>query len=226
MRGFGPRVTRVFAVVTILLGACAQQAPVMRPPPPALITKIQLPEPSPEREPEWIDLMADVEGDRMLPVLSGEIERIDCKTGIEDLHARMAVEARGGQIASFAYYSKWRPRTCSLEMKRDDPETKWRLTPDGATRVQTPHGLFLIRVEADAYVFEFQDVERGRFCGMDGHTNGTMGIKRRSAVPECTVAGLLDRDDDPAPLRDPAGHGVLAAGKQPFRAGVSGENAE
>ena len=77
MRGFGPRVTRVFAVVTILLGACAQQAPVMRPPPPALITKIQLPEPSPEREPEWIDLMADVEGDRMLPVLSGEPVSVD-----------------------------------------------------------------------------------------------------------------------------------------------------
>ncbi len=212
MQGFGPKVTRVFAVVTILLSACAQQAPVMRPPPPELVKKIEQPPPvSTEVETEWLDRMADLQGDKRLPALAGEIERIDCKSGIEDLHARMAVEARGGQVASFAYYSKWRPRTCSLEMKRDAPETKWRLTPDGATRVQTPHGMFLIRVEADAYVFEFVEVERRRFCGMDGETNGTMRIKRRAGIPQCSVAGLLDRDDEPLPLRAADRHDVVTA---------------
>lgn len=198
----------------------------MRPPPPELVRTIELPEPAPQLEPEWVDQMADVKGDRMLPVLAGEIEQIDCMKGVEDLHARMAVEARGGQVASFAYYSKWRPRTCSLEMKRDAPETKWRLTTDGATRVQTPNGMFLIRVEADAYVFEFLDVERRKFCGMEGHTNGTMRIGRRSAVPECSVAGLLDRDDEPAPLREPGGRGVLTAVERPFSTGAAGWDAE
>lgn len=221
MQRFGPKVTRVFAVVTILLGACAQQAPVMRPPPPELVKKIELPPPaSTEIEPEWVDRMADLKGDKPLPALTGEIEQIDCKSGVEDLHARMAVEARGGQVVSFAYYSKWRPRTCSLEMKRDAPETKWRLTPDGATRVQTPDGMFLIRVEADAYVFEFLDVERRKFCGMDGETNGTMRIKRRSAIPQCSVAGLLDRDDEPMPLHEPEAHRLATTVESPVRAGA------
>lgn len=229
MQGFGPTVTRFLAVVTILLGACAQQAPVMRPPPPAVTQKFEWREPPPliEAEPEAdpADLMADIKGDRLLPSLAGELERIDCKSGVEDLHARMAVEARGGQIASFAYYSKWRPRTCSLEMKRDAPDTKWRRTPDGATRVQTPQGMFLIRTEADAYVFEFQDIERRKFCGMEGHTNGTMRIKRKSAVPECSVAGLLDRDDGPVASSAP-GPQVLTAGGRSSDGGASSLNAE
>lgn len=177
-----------------LLGACAHEQPlVMRPPPPDLVI-IEPQVMVPEVEPEVTDLMADRPGDRALPALAGEIEQIDCKVGVEDLQARMALEARGGQIAGFSYYSKWRPRTCSIDMQQDNPAIKWRLTADGATRVQTPHGSFLIHAEADAYVFEFLDVERRKFCGMDGYTNGTMTIKRRGSRPECSVAGLLDRE--------------------------------
>lgn len=139
--------------------------------------------------------MARVPGDSVLPALSGEVEQIDCKVGTEDLHARMALEAHGGQVRSFAYYSKWRPRTCSMNMQRNDPETQWRQTADGATRVQSPHGTFLIRELPGSYEFEFIDVQRQPFCGMDGHTNGKMIIKRRSPTPLCSVAGLLDRAD-------------------------------
>lgn len=186
-------------MVTLLLGACAHEQPlVMRPPPPELVT--EKPAVTPEEVQEDIDRMADVPGDRMLPALDGELEQIDCKVGSEDLHARMALEARGGQVAGFAYYSKWRPRTCSLDMQRADPMTKWRLTEDGETRVQTPYGSFLIRAQPGAYEVEFVDVERQRFCGMDGHTNGRMIVKRRSPQPQCSVAGLLDRDDSSAAL--------------------------
>lgn len=187
-------------VVTLLLGACAhEQALVTRPPPPELVT--EKPAATPEEVQDEIDRMADVPGDRVLPALDGELERIDCKVGSEDLHARMALEARGGQVAGFAYYSKWRPRTCSLDMQRADPMTKWRLTEDGATRVQTPHGSFLIRALPGAYEVEFVDVERQPFCGMDGHTNGKMTVKRRSSKPQCSVAGLLDRGDSSAALQ-------------------------
>lgn len=189
-------------VVTLLLGACAHEQPlVMRPPPPELVTEKA--EVTPEEVQDEIDRMADVPGDRMLPALDGESEQIDCKVGSEDLHARMALEARGGQVAGFAYYSKWRPRTCSLDMQRADPMTKWRLTGDGATRVQTPYGSFLIRALPGAYEVEFVDVERQRFCGMDGHTNGVMTVKRRSSKPQCSVAGLLDRDDSSPDLQSP-----------------------
>jgi hypothetical protein len=190
-------------VVTLLLGACAHEQPlVMRPPPPGLVAEPPLA--TAEEIQEEADRMADLPGDRMLPELDGRAERIDCKSGVEDLYARMALEARGGQIASFAYYSRRRPRTCSMDMRRDDPAIKWRLTSDGATRVQTPNGSFLIRALSDAYEFEFLDVERQRFCGMDGYINGTMTIRRKHSNPECSVKGLLDRDDgEVADVGDP-----------------------
>ncbi len=188
------------ALLALLLGACAVEKPlvkppeplVMRPPPPDLVVPVE----TPEEIQEAIDRMADVPGDRMLPALSGKIEQIDCRSGVEDLHARMALEAHGGQIASFAYYSKRRPRTCSMDMRRDDPAIKWRLTSEGTTRVQTPQGLFLIRSSSDAYEFEFLEVERQKFCGMDGSINGKMIIQRKASNPQCSVAGLLDRDGE------------------------------
>lgn len=183
-------------VMTVLLGACAQtHAPsmVMRPPPediPRIEPDGQI---EPEGAPEEADRMADVPGDQRLPSLIGKVEQIDCKTGVEDLHARMAIEARGGQVASFAFYSKRKPRTCSLDVARDTPYVKWRQTADGSTRVQTLHGPILIRTLRDGYEFEFQNVARQKICGMEGTLNGTMTIKRKGSKTECTAVGLLDR---------------------------------
>jgi len=193
-------------LVSILFSACAPQPkmsqeeggwawmvptrpaePEVPAEPPAMAEEPALPK---------IDPMADVPGDRPAPVAvaKGTLERIDCKHGGEDLHARMAFEARGGQIANFAYYSKWKPRTCALDFARNSPGTKWRVTPDGATRVHTPEGRFLIRTRSDAYVFEFEQVQRGRFCGMPGEINGTMTITR-GRNNACTVSGILDAND-------------------------------
>ena len=194
MRRFELNFRHLLVMVAVLLGACAQQQPLVMRPPPAELVIIEPELKSPEVDFDAADPMADVPGDRLLPALAGKVERIDCLVGSEDLQARMAMEARGGHIASFAYYSKWRPYTCSMDLRRDDPAIKWRLAADGATRVQTPHGSFLIRVDADAFVFEFWDVERQKFCGMEGFTNGTMTIKRDTGKPECSVAGLLERE--------------------------------
>lgn len=142
------------------------------------------------------DPMAEMPGDKPLPaVQQGPVERIDCLSGEEDVHARMAIEAQGGQVLSFAYYSKWKPRTCSLDFERNGDGTKWRLTADGATRVYTPQGRFLIRTRADAFVFEFERVQRRKFCGMPGEINGTMTVKRGSGKPQCSAAGVLDTND-------------------------------
>jgi hypothetical protein len=140
--------------------------------------------------------MADVPGDKPLPAaVQGAVERYDCMSGVEDLHARMAFEARGGHVLNFAYYSKWKPRTCALDFARNGPGSKWRLMPDGATRVHTPDGRFVIRTRPDAFVFEFEQVRRGRFCGMPGDINGTMTIKRKTPRPECSVSGIMDAND-------------------------------
>lgn len=174
-------------IVAFVLGACAIKPP-SEPSPPE--PQVVVPPPVPR-----IDPMADVPGDKPLPPLAGAIERIDCMSGVEDLHARIAFEARGGRIASFAYYSKWKPRTCALDFATTSPGTKWRVTADGHTRVHTPQGRFLIRTRADAYVFEFEQVQRGKFCGMPGEINGTMTIKRGAAPPECSAAGIMDTND-------------------------------
>jgi hypothetical protein len=140
--------------------------------------------------------MADLPGEKPAPAVhQGAVERIDCMSGEPDWHARIAFEAQGGQVLSFAYYSKWKPRTCSLEVKRNGDGSKWRMTPDGAVRVHTPQGRFLIRTSADAYVFEFDNVRRQKFCGMPGEINGTMTVKRGLAKPECSVAGIMDTND-------------------------------
>jgi hypothetical protein len=184
------------ALPAILLGACAQQEPLMRlpeePRPPVGRPAVIAPPPAAVE----IDPMADVPGDEPLPALRGATERIDCMTGNEDLHARIAFEARGGQLTYFAYYSKWKPRTCSLDFERNASGTKWRLTPDGATRVHTPQGRFLIRTRDDAYVFQFEQVERRKFCGMPGQINGSMTVKRGASMPTCSAVGIMDANDE------------------------------
>src|SRR5512134_1218814 len=120
----------ILALAAILLGACAQRKPVMQPDQP----QPQVGQPTAIESPPVVKInpMADVPGDKPLPALQGATERIDCKTGKEDLHARIAFAARGGQLTYFAYYIKWKPRTCSLDFARNARGTKWRLTPDGA----------------------------------------------------------------------------------------------
>lgn len=188
------------AVVAALLSACAIQRPPQPPsgesPPeqstPPVPPVVVEPPPVPR-----IDPMADVTGDKPAPLApQGTLERIDCTAGEEFLHARMSLEARGGQVMSFAYYSVWKPRTCAFDFARSSPGVKWRLTPDGATRVHTPQGRFLIRTRADAYVFEFEQVERRKFCGMSGDINGNMTIQRRASPPQCAVSGILDANDE------------------------------
>src|SRR4051794_2354991 len=48
------------------------------------------------------------------PALRGPTETLTCRNGTEDRHARIGVVLIGGKVESFAYYSKWKPRTCSI----------------------------------------------------------------------------------------------------------------
>lgn len=142
-------------------------------------------------EPPIEDPMTVHPGDSPLPRALGKVERIDCRSGEDDLQARIAFEARGDQVLNFAYYSRWNFQTCSISLDQKSWSARWRLTKDGATRVQTPYGSFLIRTDADSYRFEFQNVERMKFCGMYGRIRGELVVKR-GTTPQCEAKGILD----------------------------------
>ena len=179
----------------VLLSACAPlpwQGTEQKSPLPPVI------EPAPGEPPVMItpapiDPMAEFAGDKPISLARGKVEQIDCLSGQEALHARIALEAVGGQITSFAYYSRWQFYTCSIHLEVRDPRVRWRKTVDGATRVQTPQGSFVIHTDPETYVVEFQNVQRMKFCGMFGAINGTMTVLRNARPPRCTAAGILDR---------------------------------
>ena len=54
-----------------------------------------------------------------------KVEKLACMLGTENNHARIAVEVLNGRVNRFAYYSKWRPRTCSMEFARGDGYSRW-----------------------------------------------------------------------------------------------------
>lgn len=120
-----------------------------------------------------------------------KVEKLACKLGTEDHHARIAVELLGGQVKSFAYYSIWKPRTCSIHIVRDDAYSKWEDFRDTTTVMLIEEkGAFLIDRERNRYHFIFRDVDRMRYCGMEGKINGSLTIWK--GRPQCELQGVMD----------------------------------
>jgi hypothetical protein len=117
----------------------------------------------------------------------GRTETLACRLGSEDRHARIAVVVIKGKTDSFAYYSKWKPRTCSIYLQRNrDMYSKW--ADNGSiTTVNLEKGVFLIEHKPSEYHFVFHDVDRERYCGMEGVINGGLTIKRGS--DQCVLDG-------------------------------------
>jgi hypothetical protein len=123
------------------------------------------------------------------------IEKLACKLGTEDQHARIAIELHNGKVNNFAYYSKWKPRTCSMEVGRGDAYSKWEDT--GNVTVVTlieDKGAFLIDHERNSYKFIFREIDRMRYCGMEGKVSGSLTVYR--GRPQCALDGVMDRDED------------------------------
>src|ERR671938_102119 len=94
-------------------------------------------------------------------------ETLTCRNGTEDRHARIGVVLVGGKVDSFAYYSKWKPRTCSIYLQRDhDPYSRWS-DKGNVTNVNLERGSFTIEQHKGVYRFVFHDIDRERYCGMD-----------------------------------------------------------
>jgi hypothetical protein len=122
-------------------------------------------------------------------VLKGPKEVLTCRDGTEDRHARIAVVLVGGRADSFAYYSKWKPRTCSIYLQRNRDSSRW-VEKGSVTNVSTDRGVFLIEHSHGEYRFVFRDVDRERFCGMDGTMNGTLTLRKGSE--HCEIAGIME----------------------------------
>jgi len=133
----------------------------------------------------------------------GRPEKLACKLGSEDRHARIAVELIGGRVESIAYYSKWKPRTCSVHIVRDDSYSKWEDT--GHVTVVTLNeekGSFLIDHSRRAVKFLFREIDRERFCGMHGKITGSLTVTR--GRDHCELEGVMDEGEDEVLRRQPA----------------------
>jgi hypothetical protein len=123
-----------------------------------------------------------------------KIETLACRLGTEDSHARIAVELLDGRVNRFAYYSKWKPRTCSMEVVRGDAFSQW--LDQGATTavvLRDEMGSLWIDHGQGRVHFTFSDVDRVRYCGMEGKINGYLTVRR--ADSRCELHGLLERGE-------------------------------
>jgi hypothetical protein len=119
------------------------------------------------------------------------IEKLACFSGVKDRHARIGVQLVDGKIDYFAYYSKWKPRTCSIEAERNGPYARWE--DNGATStvfLVDDKGSLTIDRKGGAFRFVFHDVDRMRYCGMSGKINGSLTVVRGKST--CVVEGVMD----------------------------------
>jgi hypothetical protein len=124
-----------------------------------------------------------------------KIEKLACALGTRDNHARIAVELVNGKVNRFAYYSIWKPRTCSMEVERGDVYSRWEDT--GSVTVVTlseDTGAFLIGHEAGKrFHFIFREIDRVRYCGMEGKVSGSLTIAR--GEPLCVLDGVMEKGE-------------------------------
>jgi hypothetical protein len=121
---------------------------------------------------------------------SGKSETLACRLGTEDRHARIAVVLTGGKVTEFAYYSKWKPRTCSIYLQRTkDAYSTWA-DNGNLTTINIARGAFLIEHGKGQYRFVFRDIDRERYCGMDGRINGSLTIRKGSDA--CQLEGIME----------------------------------
>lgn len=150
-----------------------------------------------------------------------KIEKLACRLGTEDEHARIAVQLTDGKVDSFAYYSKWKPQTCSMDVKRGDAFSTWE--DAGSRTVVTlfeETGAFLIEHSPGRYHFIFRNIDRMRYCGMEGKVSGSLTLFR--GRPQCLLEGVMNRDGSELGPQRPGDHVEVRAGgaAPPATAGV------
>lgn len=118
-------------------------------------------------------------------------EQLTCFTGIQDRHARIGVQLENEKVTYLAFYSKRKPRTCSIDVGKADHQGRWEETAKFTkiTLVERT-GVLLISHSGDSYQFDFRNVDRMKYCGMDGKINGTLVVTR--GQNQCVVKGIMN----------------------------------
>ena len=134
-------------------------------------------------------------------------ERLACQTGTEDEHARIAMDIAKGKVQRFAYYSKWKPKTCSIAAARGDAYTKWA-DNGNVTTVTLPKGTAVIEEQKrGVYRVTFSHADRELYCELEGEINGSVTVTH--GKHDCGIEGVMERpaslqQDDQAKQDDAA----------------------
>lgn len=127
-------------------------------------------------------------------------QKLACQTGTEDRHARIAMELQKNKVKQFAYYSKWKPKTCSIAARRGDAYTKWS-DKGNVTTVAMAKGTAVIEhLKGGEYRFTFKNVDREFYCGLEGEINGTVTVAKGKS--ECGLEGVMDEPQAAAEAKE------------------------
>ncbi len=118
------------------------------------------------------------------------LEKLSCKTGPNDHQARLIVEVVKGRPMEFAFYSRLGTRVCSVHGRRGDAYSKWEDEPDGKYDIKLLVGSARLEYQPGHVLIKFTDVDRMRYCGMEGELNGTVEVSKKK--PECGLDGVFD----------------------------------
>lgn len=129
---------------------------------------------------------------RSIEKLSGPVEELTCFAGVRDQHARIGVRLVGEKVDYFAFYSKRKPRTCSIDIGRNSPVGRWEDngTSSKITLLENSGVLVVHRNGGGSYRFDFKDVDRMKYCGMEGEINGSLTVTR--GQKKCLVTGIMN----------------------------------
>ncbi len=119
------------------------------------------------------------------------VEILTCFTGVQDRHARIGVQLVNGKVNHFSFYSKAKPRTCSIDAGRDTAFNRWEdIGAAAKVTLAEDKGELLINPRDRGFHFLFRGIDRMRYCGMDGIINGSLTVTRGKS--QCDVQGLMD----------------------------------
>ena len=118
------------------------------------------------------------------------LEKLSCRTGPNDEQARLIVEVVKGRPMEFAYYSRLGTRVCSIHGRRGDAYTKWGDEDAGKTAVMLLTGSAQLEYKPGTMRIRFSEVDRMRYCGMDGELNGSIEVSKGKS--ECALEKVFD----------------------------------
>lgn len=137
-----------------------------------------------------IAVFAAYAGMLAVPLDAAAQQKVACQTGTEDRHARIAMELQKNKTKRFAYYSKWKPKTCSIEATRGDAYTKWSDKANVTTVAMAKGTAIIEHLKGGEYRITFKNVDREFYCGLEGEMNGTVTVYK--GKPECGLEGVME----------------------------------